>query len=395
MFLGKFSGMKNPHHKISNNNAPSIRSCLVLITLVLALKGQPTLAGDWEFFPNADYWAGECTAQFTGPIYRGDLTQAYTTRQLSNFERFCLNSQGGNLMEVYEFLELFSNASSENDDPFVFSTRVRSGDECLSACAILFMFGQSFGANSPYPDRVLERGARLGFHSPFIDPAAAVGVDSASAFAGAVSIANLLAANTYRQVTTEGPVFPQELLGIILSTPPDDMYFVRHLAEFFILGISTDGDEPPRVTMSFHRSSVEAAISQICGTSHVVSNRNWFVTDGYDFSELIQFSHEYGAINENKMLHLIHRTENRMGYAPDTVTGVLTGPYFVPGWFSAGAQLYCMVDLRGEVDGDAFIVSEYTVNFGFMNTYTGGIPDAKDGWTVPSLGLLPIDTLYE
>lgn len=297
----------------------SIRSCLILIALILTLKIQPALAGDWEFFQNSDVWAGECTAQFTGPIHRGDLTQAYITGQLSNAERICLNSQGGNLMEVHKFLELFENASWENDDPFVFSTRVRSGDECLSACAILFMFGQSYGANSPYPDRVLERGARLGFHSPFIDPAVAVGVDSASAFAGAVSIANLLAANAYQQVTTEGPVFPQELLGIILGTPPDDMYFVRYLAELSILGISTDEHEAQRVTVSFDRSSIETAISRICGTSHVVSNRNWFVTDGYDFLELIQFSRDYGAVDETETLHLVHKTETRTGYAPDTV----------------------------------------------------------------------------
>ena len=373
----------------------NIRFWLGLFTLALALKGQPSFAGDWEFFPNADVWAGECTAQFTGPIHRSDLTQAYTTGQLSNAERICLNSPGGNLMEVHEFLELFRNGSWENDDPFVFSTRIRSGDECLSACAILFMFGQSYGANSPYPDRVLERGARLGFHSPFIDPAAAVGIDSASAFAGAVSIANLLAATAYRQVTMAGPVFPQELLEIILGTPPDDMYFVRHLAELSMLGISTDGHEPPLVTLSFDRPSIETAISGICGTSHVVSNRNWFVTDGYDFSELIHFSGEYGSIDEYETLHLVHRTETRIGYAPDTVTGVLTGPYFVPGWFSAGAQLYCMVDLHGEVEADTFIVSDYTVNFGLMTGYTGEIPDAEDGSTVPPLGLLPLDTLYE
>ena len=387
--------MTEPDHGLSMRKMLTLRSCLGLVALMLALKGQPTLAGEWAFFPNADVWAGECTAQFTGPIERGDLTRAYTSGQLSNAERICLNSQGGNLMEVHEFLELFENASWENEDPYVFSTRVRSGEECLSACAILFMFGQSYGANSPYPDRVLERGARLGFHSPFIDPAAAVGVDSASAFAGAVSIANLLAANAYRQVTTAGPVFPQELLGIILGTPPDDMYFIRHLAELSILGISTDAYEAPRVTLSFDRASLETAIGRICGTSHVVANRTWFVTDGYDFAELIRVSQDYGAVDETETLHLVHRTETRTGHAPDAVTGVLTGPYFVPGWFSAGAQLYCRVDLQGEVGGNRFTVSDYSVNFGLMTGYTGEIPPAEYGSGVYPLGLLPLDTVYD
>lgn len=74
---------------------------------------------------------------------------------------------------------------------------------------------------------------------------------------------------------------------------------------------------------------------------------------------------------------------------------MLTGPYFVPGWFSAGAQLYCMVDLHGEVGGDTFTVSDYTVNFGLMAGYTGEIPPAENGSTGLALGLLPLDTLYE
>ncbi len=371
----------------------------IVLIIALLFGAQPALSGEWTFFPRTDAWTvwnGECSAQFTGPILRGDLTDAYTSGRLENQARICLDSPGGNLMEVYDFIQLFENADAESDDPFVFSTRVRSGDECLSACAILFMFGESYGANSPSPDRILDRGARLGFHSPFIDPAAAQTVDSASAFAGAVLIANLLAANAYRQVTTSGAVLPPELLSIILGTPPDDMYFVRHLTELSILGITTDMDlTMPEVALTFDRPSIEAAMRRICATSHVVSNRNWFVTEGYDFSDLIRFSRDYSANEYVEVPHLVHRTDDRTGYVSDTVIGVLTGPYFVPGWFSAGAQLICMVELRGEVDRDVMRVSNYYVNFGYFNRYSGGIPDEDDLFSVPSLGLVPIDTLYE
>ena len=353
------------------------------------------LAGEWTFFPEADSWHGDCTAEFSGTIMQGDLTGAYIDGRLSDFDRICLDSPGGNLLEVYEFIQMYENVAPESDDPFVFSTRVRSGDECLSACAILFMFGQSYGANSPFPDRVLDPGARLGFHSPFIDPVAARNVDSSSAFLGAISIANLLAANTYRQVTTEGAVLPPELLSIIFGTPPDDMYIVRHLGELSILGIRTNAAEPPEVVLRFERSAIETALKRICASSHVLSNRNWFVTDGYDFADLMRFSQEIALDEDIETLQLVHRAETRIGYDPDTVIGVLTGSYFFPGWFSAGASLYCMVELYGQVDQDEMTISDYTVNFGYMNRYSGGIPNADDGFWSPSFGLVPIDTLYE
>lgn len=371
----------------------------VVLFIALLFGAQPALSGEWTFFPRTDAWTvwnGECSAQFTGPILRGDLTDAYTSGRLENQARICLDSPGGNLMEVYDFIQLFENADAESDDPFVFSTRVRSGDECLSACAILFMFGESYGANSPSPDRILDRGARLGFHSPFIDPAAAQTVDSASAFAGAVSIANLLVANAYRQVTTSGAVLPPELLSIILGTPPDDMYFVRHLAELSILGIRTDMDlTMPEVALTFDRPSIEAAMRRICATSYVVENRNWFVTDGYDFSDLIRFSRRYSSPDGVEVLDLVHRPDNGQGYASDTVIGVLTGPYFVPGWYSSGARLYCMVELQGEVDGDIMRVSNHYVNINSMHGYSGIIPYEQHGSSPPSYGLVPIDTLYE
>ena len=366
---------------------------IALASVLYFCMQQIAFAGEWAFFPQAASMSDECNAEFTGTIMKGDLTGAYLTGRFSNFDRICLDSPGGNLMEVYEFIQLFESPPS-SADPYVFSTRIRSGDECLSACAILFMFGQSFGANSPYPDRVLDPRAQLGFHSPFIDPAAARHVDSASAFAGAVSIANLLASQTYKQVTTAGAILPPELLSIILGTPPDDMYIVRHLAELYILGISTNALEQQTVVLPFARSAIETTLKRICASSHVVSNRNWFVTDGYDFADLMRFSREI-ALNENiQTLELVHQTETRTRY-PDRVVGVLTGAYFFPGLFSAGASLYCMVELDGQVDQNVMEVSNYRVSFGYMNGYSGGIPEAEDGFWSPSFGLVPIDTIYE
>lgn len=86
----------------------------------------------------------------------------------------------------------FLQASEAAQGGFYFGTRIRGRDECLSSCAILFMFGQAFGANSPYPSRQMAPGAWLGFHSPFIRDGASSASD-AEVFRVALQVAKLLA----------------------------------------------------------------------------------------------------------------------------------------------------------------------------------------------------------
>ena len=108
----------------------------------------------------------QCNKKFEGVIEAGDLK--------NNIEsligkRICLNSPGGSLSEVTEFIELIQEKNgfgTGGDDAVTIATRIQAGDKCESACAVLFMFGSN-SYRTAYQDKVLEPGAKLGFHSPF------------------------------------------------------------------------------------------------------------------------------------------------------------------------------------------------------------------------------------
>ncbi len=67
-----------------------------------------------------------------------------------------LSSPGGSLSEGLKLGNLFRERK--------FSTRVRAGQSCLSACAIAFLGGTIEGVTKDGVWRTMEPGARLGFH---------------------------------------------------------------------------------------------------------------------------------------------------------------------------------------------------------------------------------------
>ena len=52
------------------------------------------------------------------------------------------------------------------------STLVRNGEQCLSACALIFMLGYQCANGRCRTSRFLEHKAKLGFHAPYLDEAA-------------------------------------------------------------------------------------------------------------------------------------------------------------------------------------------------------------------------------
>ena len=88
---------------------------LLFASVIATSSPSSTIAGEWELFPHANVWEGECTAQFTGVISSGDLTEAFLDGRIESGHRICLNSPGGNVLEVYNFIKLFDEASRQND----------------------------------------------------------------------------------------------------------------------------------------------------------------------------------------------------------------------------------------------------------------------------------------
>jgi hypothetical protein len=124
---------------------------------------------------------------------------AYEQFQRSEFEaspqlgemyivHLCLNSGGGNFGEANKIIQYMTSGPG-------IATFIRAGDECFSACALVFMFGniQTFGDNR-FIDRRLDVRGKLGFHAPFVDAENVVTEEVArTAYQGGIeAVANLL-----------------------------------------------------------------------------------------------------------------------------------------------------------------------------------------------------------
>lgn len=353
--------------------------CIAVLLLTI-----PAYAGEWKELDYDGSW-NKCSHEFSGKINRGDMID-YLMDLESRKEgvwRLCLNSTGGSLEEVLEVVKNYS-----------FSTRVKSGDECSSACAVLFMFGLSFGANSPRPDRVLEPGARLGFHSPFITIDRKVRVGAKDAFKVAIEISKLLADRSYTTITYDGPAVPPELLALMLGTPADQMYYVNRVGELQLLSIETtwsDGGKTVRVNNS--REDIIKVLTRICVSSFALTFRRSLTEDGYSFDDLLDWIRSNSS--EIEVHHLNHVPVE--GDLAGRYEGLLTGPFSHPHWNSAGAQMYCQPTIAYKPSGDKLDVTDSYVDFDLLfsrNEDMSTIPAPTEAYKEVVGGLIPLDTIY-
>ncbi|BBU58219.1 hypothetical protein KU6B_44840 [Mameliella alba] len=364
-----------------------LRALAALTCLTLAA---PAWAGEWTRLDPAGF--GDCNLRFDGVIEPGDLMRATQEDVLGGFNaRICLNSPGGSLAEVLNFLK----AANSDTGGFFFGTRVRTGDECLSSCAILFMFGQAFGANSPYPSRQLEPGARLGFHSPFIRDGANPAASDAEVFRVALQVAKLLADSSYKALTASGPALPPELLAIVLGTPSADMRYVDTIAEAKLMDIELTEDLEYSTVFPDTRASFDQIYRRICISTHTLTYRQHFVREGYDFADLVARTADPTYQGADYAIHVRER-DPAQGSSPERRRALLTGPsYSVPGWFSAGAQQYCRVDLSVEPAPGGLRVISYSVDFGAaISADLTRTPEWRGEVQVTRGGLRPLDTRY-
>lgn len=363
--------------------------CLAALTFLFAAA--TAQAGTWTRLQPAGM--DDCALLFEGPIGPGDLTQAIGAGLLDGFAtRICLDSPGGSLGEVLAFLQ----ESERGDNAFYFGTRVRSGEECLSSCAILFMFGQAFGANSPYPSRQLEPGARLGFHSPFIRDGAAAGVPDTEVFTVALQVAKLLADRSYKAVTAEGAALPQELLALVLGTPSAGMRYVETIGEARVMNIELTRNLESEVILEDRREVFDPLLKQICIASHTLTFRQHMVNEGYDFADLVQRATDPMALGADYEITAYVRNRGEGTSGSNEVRAVLTGPeYYQPGWYSVGSMMYCRVQMFLEPAPGGVKVQGYYADFDFL----GGmdltqIPEESYRFEVMTGGLLPLDTRF-
>ncbi|SMX32875.1 hypothetical protein [Maliponia aquimaris] len=356
---------------------------LVFCGLLIALTGQAQ-AGTWKRLWPQD--PDDCGYLFTGTIEKGDLVDFFNSGDLKGVNRICLHSPGGSLNEAFQFLKLVRGEDS-------FGTRVRSGDSCVSACALVFMFGQRWGANSPYPSRELEPGAQLGFHTPFPNLDKDAQGNLAAAFDVALKVSRLLVNSSYTAFSSKGPSIPPEIVAVMLETPADKMTYIDTVGELQLLGIDTT--RRPEDGFAMRNDYVEArnVVRRVCASTYVTRFRQHSVSDGYKYSELLQ---EVDALNKqhgkDDLLHLKVLTDKGV----TSVFGVTTGGYHYPGLFSNAALLYCRAEFHVTEKDKTFTVSSYRVDFGPMRPEVKQRLPTVDETTIhtEAFGLIPMDRKY-
>jgi len=191
---------------------------------------------------------GLCSFSIEGEIVAGDFDRLLKLQNLiviSNGESTsqtiaCLNSPGGNLYEGLKIAKFFYEKGV--------GTYVGEDDQCLSVCAIIFMMGMAQGSEVKFINRTLHINGILGFHRPYIslqDTQEYTSTNINQAFdvgiTGVFEIMNIASAPV---PWGSGQMIPADLLRVMISTPPEDMYFISTVEDVIRWDILIDGNLP-------------------------------------------------------------------------------------------------------------------------------------------------------
>ncbi len=183
------------------------------------------------------------------PILQGEFPDDGGFGEREN--RLCLDSPGGSLTEALDIIDtlLFgANVFSEGGDFLQYKffrslgTAVPRNAACESACALIFMAGGWFDHNAArdytrLPDRVLDIEGHLGFHAPnlLLQQGVYTDRDVQTAFDYAIQIARMIGDRSRVMY------FPPSLFQTWVSTPFDEMFFVRYIGQAASWGIDLHG----------------------------------------------------------------------------------------------------------------------------------------------------------
>jgi hypothetical protein len=151
----------------------------------------------------------------------------------------CLNSPGGSFQEALRIIEYFLNESDNG-----YGTVVDAGQECVSACALIFMFGYAYEGHSFYStDRRLHVKGKLGFHTPYVT------------VSGEAFKADEVATQYRRGVQAIGRLleldknnfFPRPLLVEMLKTEPEQLLFADTVERAAAWDLELVGYKTPKV----------------------------------------------------------------------------------------------------------------------------------------------------
>lgn len=206
-----------------------------------------------------------CDIALRGSIEAGDVARleeahrkAAIANQSTNRQRLCLHSPGGSYDEALQLIKWLMEAGNV-------ATVVDQGDECYSACALVFMFGNNNeGDGLTSPNRKIHFAAKLGFHTPHIKPA----VDSKQSDLSAKAYRSGVKAIGRLMEIDWDDWFPKTLLIETLKKEPEEFLFVDTIGKAAAWNIDVIGLDIPRPV-------TQAMLEQACLNSTRGSTNKW------------------------------------------------------------------------------------------------------------------------
>lgn len=230
-------------------NVMGKRISFLLLVVTIALAGTGKSAFSAEIAKANDPL---CLMELRGKIVKGDLqrfnTLADETLPGSDGETtwkntLCLNSPGGNLAEGTAIAgEIYKRG---------ITTIIREGEECYSACAIMFMMGIAQGNEMGWTSRLMHKNTQLGFHRPYLAidsdeqvsiKAMAIGYDEAQK--ALLQIFNL--ANSPTGPLTTRPMMKPDLVQAMIAHVGNDFFMIDDVNRAGRFDIEIFGYQEPK-----------------------------------------------------------------------------------------------------------------------------------------------------
>ncbi|MDA7426892.1 hypothetical protein PGB28_00365 [Primorskyibacter aestuariivivens] len=205
-----------------------------------------------------------CAVKISGPIETGDLDRfkAFVRDEVTPLglpvvggaqsvnsgphPMICLDSPGGSLAEAVRMALYIKEGYSEEEGTFILrnmATMVAAGDKCHSACAVLFLAGQSSeGQHGNFPARNLHVGGELAFHAPSLD------VPSGDYSKESVDKAFRLAVQAISQLMSRADTLElsPKLIDQMLSVPPEVLGYLDTVGAAQAYGVDLVGLPVPQ-----------------------------------------------------------------------------------------------------------------------------------------------------
>ncbi len=206
----------------------------------------------------------QCNIRFDGTIQTGD---AQKLRKLLPDDRaysgvppvLCLNSPGGSYEEGLKIAKFLLAANV--------STGIERGAHCFSACAIIFMAGNTQIEGFLLRRRRLHVLGTLGFHAPYVRPGQATYTSEQLQTMyqeGLRAIGRLIALEPGHR---NDEFFPKQLIVEMLKHGPDDAFLVDTVGKAIEFSIEVAGVREPR-------NFDEISVQMLCNVCDNANNDN-------------------------------------------------------------------------------------------------------------------------